>query len=84
MPIPTQSLCTQNVIQAWPTKGHLRSSEGWFVFFFFGMKNKIRKARTDGGGSGVVCRAAAELEVGKFRRPGSHPLTGRSSASTVS
>ena len=33
MPIPTQSLCTQNVIQTWPTKGHLRSSEG-FVFVF--------------------------------------------------
>lgn len=82
MPIPTQSLCTQNVIQAWPTKGHLRSSKG--CFFFFGKKNKIRKARTDGGGSGVVCRAAAELEVHKVRRPGSHPLTGRSSTSTVS
>ena len=54
------------------------------LFFFFGKKNKIRKARTDGGGSGVVCRAAAELEVRKVRRPGSHPLTGRSSTSTVS
>lgn len=50
---------------------------------FFGKKNKIRKARTDGGGSGVVCRAAAELEAGKVRRLSSHPLTGQGNASTV-
>ena len=50
---------------------------------FFGKKNKIRKARTDGGGSGVVCRATAELEAGKVRRLSSHPLTGQGNASTV-
>lgn len=52
-------------------------------FFFFGKKNKIRKARTGGRGSGVVCRAAAELEAGKVRGPASHPLTGQGNASTV-
>ena len=62
-------------------QGTLEIIQGLFFFF---LERKIRKARTDGGGSGVVCRAAAELEVRKVRRPGSHPLTGRSSTSTVS